>query len=508
MSGRHSSPQRGLAATRSPLAQGRFGRMFRNLHPAKFGPTEADNIANLSALADQMSAEFDGPLDGPDGEESGIPALYTYLGQFIDHDITFDPVSVLIKAQDPDGLIDFRTPALDLDNIYGRGPGDQPYMYDGLKFQLGEVLTGQGISDAHDLPRFAGRALIGDPRNDENSIVSQLQGLFHRFHNRMVDNNPSLSFEDLQQRVRFHYQYMVLNDFLPRIVSASVLDQLKTGTHYDRSKLKFFHWRNTPFMPVEFSVAAYRLGHSMIRPGYRLNAADDMLLPIFPAPGFPVGLTGFQTMAPGRAIDWGRFIDLDVRAYGGDGQDDANKRRLQFAYRIDPSLVNPLSNLPPAVAGDPPSSLGLRNLERGWRLGLPSGQSVAHAMNIVPIPDSEILIGKAVDEQDPGVVPMRIDQIANGAFANNCPLWTYILAEAAHHQIAVAIPATGGPATITTPQLGPVGGRIVAEVMLGLIFGDGSSMLSLNPNWAPVTGPGFKLKDFVAYSLGQGPNLH
>ena len=504
---RHSVTPRGLDATRSRLFQGRFGRMFRNLPPAVFGATDDDNVANLSALADKMSATPDPAKDGPDGEESGIPALYTYLGQFIDHDITFDPVSLLTKAQDPDGLVDFRTPALDLDNVYGRGPGDQPYLYDGLKFRLGDPLQGPGAPDATDLPRFGGRALIGDPRNDENSIVSQLQGLFLRFHNRMVDDNGGLDFETLQQRVRFHYQYMVLNDFLPRIVGAPLLAALKTGGHYDQGKLKYFHWHDFPFMPVEFSVAAYRLGHSMIRPGYRLNDDDTMLLPIFPTATQPVGLTGFQTMGPGRAIDWGRFIDLDTRAYGGDGMDAQNKQRLQFAYRIDPSLVNPLSELPPAVASNP-SSLGLRNLERGWRLGLPSGQAVAKAMHLTPMKDSEILIGKAVDVQDPGVTPVPIDQIANGVFAKNCPLWTYILAEAAAHKVAVAIPATGAPGPINTPQLGPVGGRIVAEVMVGLMFGDPSSMLSLDPQWAPVTGPSFALKDFVAYALGQGDPLH
>ena len=471
MAPRHSAPQRGLDATRSSLSQGRFGRMFRNLPAAQFGRTEADTIANLSALADAMTSDFDAPKDGPDAEESGIPALYTYLGQFIDHDITFDPVSVLTKLQDPDALIDFRTPALDLDNIYGRGPGDQPYMYDGLKFRLGETLSGQGVPDAHDLPRYAGRALIGDPRNDENSIVSQLQGLFHRFHNRMVDDNPQLTFEQVQERVRFHYQYVVAYDFLPRIISAAVLDELKTAGRYDRHKIRWFHWRNLPFMPVEFSVAAYRLGHSMVRPGYRLNDADSVLLPIFPVKshGLPDGLTGFQNMGPGRAIDWGRFIDLDSRPYGSDDKNDANnKRRLQLAYRIDPSLVNPLGELPPDIASDPPPSLALRNLERGWRLQLPSGQAVARAMQLPVLKDLEILINKAVDQQDPGVEELPITKIANGAFANKCPLWTYILAEAARNKTQGATPATGGPASISTPQLGPVGGRIVAEVILGL----------------------------------------
>ncbi len=514
MSSRHAIPPRGLNATRSPLSQGRFGRMFRNLTPAKFGPNEADNIANLAALADNMVGDFDPPKDGPDAEESGIPALYTYFGQFIDHDITFDPVSSLTKQQDPDGLIDFRTPALDLDNLYGRGPNDQPYMYDNNgKFLLGETLTGTGVSNASDLPRFKGRALIGDPRNDENSIVSQFQGLMLRFHNRMVDDNDTLSFQDVQQRVRFHYQYVVLNDFLPRIVAASVLNDLRTGGHYDRSRLAYYHWKTYPYMPVEFSVAAYRLGHSMIRPGYRLNDADNMLLQIFPDPNNPDNnaLTGFRSMGPGRAIDWGRFIDIDTRAYGveDDSTNPDNKRRLQFAYRIDTSLVDPLRKLPPEVASNP-SSLALRNLERGWRLGLPSGQAVARAMHQTPLTDEQIVIGRAVDNPDPAGDPqVPIASIANGVFKGNCPLWTYILAEARQFQTAVTVPATGAPANgINTPQLGPVGGRIVAEVFLGMMFGDASSVLSLDPNWAPVTGPDFQLKDLVAYALGQGAPLH
>ncbi|WP_369721230.1 heme peroxidase family protein [Bradyrhizobium sp. LLZ17] len=512
MSTRHAITPRGLNATRSSLSQGRFGRMFRNLTPAKFGANDADNIGNLAALADNMVGDFDGPKDSPDSEESGIPALYTYFGQFVDHDITFDPVSSLTKQQDPDGLVDFRTPSFDLDNVYGRGPGDQPYMYDNSgKFLLGETLTGAGVSNANDLPRFKGRALIGDPRNDENSIVSQLQGLMLRFHNRMIDDNDSLSFQDVQQRVRFHYQYVVLNDFLPRIVHASVLNDLKTGGRYDRSKLAYYHWKTFPFMPVEFSVAAYRLGHSMIRPGYRLNDADNMLLQIFPDPNNPDNnaLTGFRAMGPGRAIDWGRFIDIDTRAYGvdGDGTSTDNKRRLQFAYRIDTSLVDPLRRLPPEVASNP-ASLALRNLERSWRLGLPSGQAVARAMHVTPLTDEQIVIGRAVDHPEAGDPQTPIASIANGAFAGNCPLWTYILAEARQFQTAVTIPVTGTPVTLNTPQLGPVGGRIVAEVFLGMMFGDNSSVLSLDPNWAPVTGPNFALRDFVAYALGQGAPLH
>jgi Animal haem peroxidase len=507
MAQRHSTPIRGLMSTKnSPLFQGRFGRLFRSLPPAQFGRNEAENLDNLATLGAKMSATFDPPTDGPDPEESGIPALYTYLGQFIDHDITFDPESSLQKQDDPDALTDFRTPAFDLDNIYGRGPDDQPYMYDndGKSFLLGKPLTG-GDPKATDLPRNSAtpaRALIGDPRNDENTIVSQLQGLFHRFHNRTVKDNPDLRFDQIQKLVRFHYQYVILNDFLVRIVQSDVLDALKPTGQYEEKNLKFFHWKNEPFMPVEFSVACYRLGHSMIRPGYRLNDDDANLLPIFTTPdavkgGFKDDLQGFRAMESNRAIDWGRFVDIDTRPNDGD---TGKKKRLQFAYRIDTSVVNPLSNLPAIVAANP-SSLAQRNLERGWRLGLPSAQHVAQAMGVTPMEDKDILIGKGVDKQDPGDPPIvSIDTIAP-VFKNNCPLWTYILAEAMKHQINVQIPVQG-KVSITTPQLGPVGGRIVAEVFLGLMFGDNHSLLSLERTWQPKVTP-YTLKDFVNYALGK-----
>src|SRR4051812_29718011 len=274
---KHGVLLRGLdSVPRSQSHEGRFGRMFRHLPPAQFGRSEIQNTDNLRSLGDAMSAKFDLPFDGFDPEEGGVPSLYTYLGQFVDHDITFDPASSLQKQNDPEALVDFRTPAFDLDNVYGRGPGDQPYIYDNSDaFLLGDALQGGGDAGAKDLPRNAAaqgrrRALIGDPRNDENAIVSQLQGLFLRFHNRKLQDNPGISsFETVQRLVRFHYQYVVLNDFLPRIVHSSVLDQLKTNGKYDAHKLAYFHWKNAPFMPVEFSVAAYRFGHSMVRPGYR-----------------------------------------------------------------------------------------------------------------------------------------------------------------------------------------------------------------------------------------------
>jgi hypothetical protein len=496
--------------------------MFPSLPAATYGKTDAESQAALKALGKAMTSSFDRPKDGFDAEESGIPALYTYFAQFVDHDVTFDPMTTLMKHSDPDALTDFRTPALDLDNVYGRGPGDQPYMYDkgGPKFLLGDNLD----NGARDLPRNNAdprRALIGDPRNDENSIVSQFQGLMLRFHNRVADHNRKLEFPDLQKIVRWHYQWVVIHDFLPKIISEPVLEGLKTNGKYDKRKLKFFHWKNQPFLPIEFSVAAYRLGHSMIRPGYRLNDDDDTLLPIFPIPpgtiddipnGISDGLTGFQELAKNRGIDWGRFIDLDgdVRSYGDDPDkvkpaNAAMKSRLQFAYRIDTSVVTPLSVLPSSVALDPPPSLPQRNLLRSFELGLPTGQSVAKAMGIAPLKDDEIVIGKAVDEPSGDDVVGKLSDRQFSAFHGKCPLWTYILAEAALTKTTVTIPVKEKE-KITTPQLGPVGGRIVAEVFLGLLLGDSDSFLNAEPDWIPTIrekGKNFGLRDIVAYSLAK-----
>jgi hypothetical protein len=509
----HGKFPRGLKTTISSRnLQGAFGRMFRELPAATYGNTDEENRTNLRKLGELMTARPDEPKDGFDPEESGIPALYTYFGQFVDHDITFDPMSTLMRHSDPDALIDFRTPALDLDNMYGRGPDDQPYLYrTSREMLLGEPL-GNGV---HDLERNSkDRAIIGDPRNDENSIVSQFQALMLHLHNRVAETCTRMDLAEVQQTVRWHYQWVIVHDFLPKIVSGDVLRALQNDEgNYDKSKLKFYHWRNDPFMPVEFSVCAYRLGHSMIRPGYRLN--DATLLPIFAGKNESThkSLVGFKAMPKTHLIDWGRFIDLpgDRRPYGGDPDKvkrptQAMRHRLQFAYRIDTSLVSPLSDLPRSVVKDRPPSLPQRNLLRSFELGLPSGQDVARAMGEIPLEDNEIVLGKAVDHPKRGDVRGSIKTLPkklHDAFEDNCPLWTYILAEAARTRRSLAIPVKEEGMTITTPQLGPVGGRIVAEVLLGLLFGDGTSFLRAEPKWKPwlVKDVDFTLGRLVNYAL-------
>src|SRR5439155_1658736 len=304
-------------------------------------------------------------------DDPGISAGFTYLGQFIDHDLTFDPASSLQKQDDPDALVDFRTPRFDLDCLYGRGPDDQPYLYedDGVRMLLGRPLTGNPHDpNTRDVPRNSPapgspkRALIGDPRNDENVIVSQLHATFLRFHNRLADRQAIFSLD----------------------------------------------------------------------------------------PNVP-NLTGFREFPAQWAIEWNLFFALGPAPRHG-------KRRRQPAYKIDSSLVDPLGSLPPQVASQV-SSLAERNLLRGLRMGLPSGQDVARRMGVPVIPDDRLRVGKATEEDAAANIHL-VD--ISPKFRNKAPLWYYILAEAQQAFVNNQTPI----------RLGPVGGRIIGEVFVGLLLGD------------------------------------
>lgn len=555
----------GVRGDQTPIFEGRFGKMFPDLAGSIF---ESKDLTELGVAMtadpervseDPNKAEFFLPAATPeteaDGEEnSGISAGYTYFGQFMDHDITFDPVSVLQGRNDPNALVDFRTPALDLDCLYGRGPADQPYMYepDGKTFRLGRLLS-QGFhqpATARDLPRFAGnppddnrpaRALIGDKRNDENVIVSQLQGLFLRFHNRVVRENDGISFEDAQRIVRWHYQWAVVNDFLPTIVGPATMDKIwpewtPTGAGGSLPALKYYDAGSEAYIPIEFSAAAYRFGHSMVRPIYRLNtnltggkdpqkASAEEIDPQHIDGRFFVfanvqerGLNGFDAFPSQWAIDWSLFFDMD----GSAGK--TGKQRLQPAYKIDTSLVNPLGFLPefstpPFGAGGDlgiptmqpkeqdktsPSNLAVRNLWRGNSMGLPSGQVIAKAMGETPLAPEELFVGKAQTKDDGTPDDIQLAKIAGGRFVAESPLWYYVLAESNaqwRRQIAGKTPAEANAIAVT---LGPVGGRIVAETLLGLIVAGKNSYLKQDPSWRPTlpsSKASFGIADLISYAL-------
>ena len=470
----------------SPQFEGRFGRLFRTLPPARFDEEDLKSLA--SAMIAEAEARPTSEDENDDEENTGTPddpgisAGVTYLGQFIDHDLTFDPASSLQKQDDPDALVDFRTPRFDLDCLYGRGPDDQPYLYedDGVRMLLGRPLTGNPHDpNTRDVPRNSPapgspkRALIGDPRNDENVIVSQLHATFLRFHNRIADllHGADADFHTVQRLVRWHYQWVVLHDFLPTIIGRpmleSILPHLARGTSIlqDRPDLRFYHPRREPFMPVEFSVAAYRFGHSMVRPIYRLNTTLADRQVIFSLDPNVPNLTGFREFPAQWAIEWNLFFALGPAPRHG-------KRRRQPAYKIDSSLVDPLGSLPAQVASQV-SSLAERNLLRGLRMGLPSGQDVARRMGVPVIPDDRLRVGKATEEDAAANIHL-VD--ISPKFRNKAPLWYYILAEAQQAFVNNQTPI----------RVGPVGGRIIGEVFVGLLLGDRHSFLNQAPLWQPI----------------------
>jgi len=530
----HGAAPRGLArAPQSSLTQGRFGRMFRNL------PVYAHRPETLATLGGLMIQPVEDPFDKDLGlvdedentatlegsDELRLPAGYTYFGQFVDHDITFDPVSSLTRQNDPDGLTDFRTPRYDLDSVYGRGPADQPYLYeaDGLRLRLGDPVSANPSFAGPDLLRAPGsvpgdrRALIGDPRNDENLIVSQLQVTMIKFHNKVVQHlqgTSGISGDDLfklaQKTVRWHYQWVVVHDFLPRIVGdatiADILDDtgravFPSGGPGDlgpiEPKLRFYHYDDEPFMPVEFSVAAYRYGHSMIRPSYFINDIAHTDPPIDGTTRIRLflhgatehqALNGFGPLASQWGVQWKYFLPGIV----GDAANPRDQFLPQPSYKIDAELVNPLSTLTDATAAPEvlftgadqslAQDLAIRNLLRGLQLGLPSGQTVAKAMGVEPLGDADLLAD---------LVGGPLPDDAKADLAGNAPLWYYILKEAE---------VRAGSA-----HLGPVGGRIVAEVLLGLLLGDPLSYIQVEPRWKPelpgaATGK-FTLSDLVNFAL-------
>jgi hypothetical protein len=428
---------------RSSIDSGRFGRLFRRLSPM---PDPGEPV--LRDLANRMR---DGMAPGgwggaPTGGDNAIPAGYTYFGQFIDHDITFDPISSLQRQNDLDALTDFRTPRFDLDSLYGSGPDDEPFQYvpgtHGLRF-----LVEPNTNEIEDLPRNSqGVALIGDPRNDENTIVGQLQLAFLKLHNKLgqeVLQDPAVAdidkFKETQRRVRWHYQWVVVHDYLKRVIGDEMFDRLWTvgDDGLPEIKRRFYRPKTKPYMPIEFSVAAFRFGHSMIRGIYNLSAqvTDRPIFVAGPLPNPFADLRGFRPLPPGWTIDWSLFFS-PVDAGG------------QASRLIDSNLVPPLHELP-VVDGE--TSLPFRNLLRGVRLGLPSGQDVARYLGVQPV-----LSGTDLGAPEP------------------TPLWFYILKE------SELTPGIDGH------HLGPVGGRIVGEVLLGLLEGDPLSFYSVDRGWQPT----------------------
>ena len=467
---------------------GNFGKMFPTATP--FRPTTDDGLIALAGAMTETSG------NDPEGN-AAIPAGFTYLGQFIDHDITFDKTVGLPQIDDPQTIEQARTPNLDLDSLYGFGPGSEVdgAMYEGAAgsevFKIGLTVVGGGDpSIPADFPNDLNRhaedqaAFIPDPRNDENLVVAQTHLAFMKFHNQLIATLPPTEengggngdggdgryygneggnggggggggrslFDRARELVTWHYQWIVLHDFVKRITQESVFnDVLANGR-------KFYRFEEVgngkAFMPIEFSVAAYRLGHSMIRKGYDYNR-------VFRPGGVAVATlqllfrfsSGGDLPVPSDWImDWRRFHE--VGDFGGVG----NFTKINPARKIDTRIADPLTDLIiPGKVDSPPASLTVRNLLRGSRLGLGSGQDIAGLMGITPLTAAELTTGHAGQA------------VGDNGFKDQTPLWFYILKEAEVQE--------------NGERMGEMGSRIVAEVFVGLLQGDPNSFMS--KGWTP-----------------------
>ncbi len=465
-----------------PGRSDRFGRMF---HLPPFAePTPAIRAA-LSALGargglldarDQLSA---GPvalivdpllnLHNPnhDTETAGM----TFLGQFLDHDMTFDTGSRLGQPSNPRRSVNARRPYFDLDSLYGAGPAASPLLYDPADRARLRIESG-GLYE--DLPREAsGRAIIADPRNDENVVLAGLQAALILAHNRAVDlvraAQPDLDtdavFDEARRQLTWHYQWIIVHEFLPQVTGPALVDRLLAhGTAYYRPQ------RDDAFIPVEFQIA-YRMGHSMVRPSYRSNFTGSGGAPTFAfifdstqeGAAAPADLRG-GVRGASRFVGWSTFfrfpgLEADVRP---------NKR-------LDTHLSTPLFQLPlgAIAAGAPPLSLAERNLLRHLTWMVPSGQAIAARMGV------------------PALTRAQLSELAavHPRFVTATPLWYYVLKEAEVAEQGL--------------RLGPVGARLVAEVFVGLLQSDSTSYLHADEPFVPSFGatPGvFTMVDLLNFA--------
>jgi hypothetical protein len=387
-----------------------------------------------------------GACDGADlaDDDSGVAAGWPFFGQFIAHDITADRSPLTHRA---DATVrNFRLPRLNLECLYGAGPVGGPYLFD--HDDPAKLLLGPG---GVDLPRNSqGVALAGDPRNDVHIFVNQLQVAFIKAHNVLVDRlrtdgaDPPGVFDDARRLLMWHYQWIVLHEFLPTVVGPDLMDRLLTHGLTLKALVR------EPRIPLEFAEAAYRYGHAQIRQRYRVNATSGDV-PLFP------DLIGFRPVGPERALDWSHAFDLPGRP------------PAQRARRMDGRLPASLITLPEAITGETadPShrSLATRDLLRGIATALPSGEAIARAL---------------------GEEPLDRGEVGLDGWTGETPLWYYVLREAA---------ARGGG-----DRLGPVGGRIVAETLVAIVEADPESYRAVQPDWRPTLGatPGvFGMSDLL-----------
>jgi len=477
-----------LAGMRAPLPTS-YTRMFARL-PAQ-GVTNPRLEQGLIELGSKMIAA---PTDRPDPDDPPPMQGYTYFGQFIDHDLTLDLTPLDAATRNVEHTRNFRTPFLDLDQVYAGGPNLSPFLYrsdspsGAERFLIGEtahaVWQGQNVSSSvNDLPRNPqGIALTGDPRQDENLIIAQLHVAFLKLHNRVLEYlecgrmqnvgpEGATLFEQARRLLTWHYQWVVRHDYLRQILDQNVFGELP-----EDGKARRTSSRAEFQIPVEFSAAAFRFGHSMVRNEYLINekhldaSLKDDLLQLTGTPG--TARRAAPSLPADWVIDWKFFFFIEsepdvvrhssaIHTALAAGLHHLGEQRKLFNV---PMVRRIQSASHRKIQPKQEPRLPVITLSRGARIGLPSGQSVA----------------KRIARQRPGARIIEDEEIAHGPheetlrkyrFHEDTPLWYYVLKEAEVLQKGA--------------RLGPVGSRIVADVITRALASDADSYIRVNPNWTP-----------------------
>lgn len=479
----------------------KFCRMFPNLDSFKPERAKLELLGEAMADVSAIGMASDNPPDSP------IPAGFTYFGQFVDHDISRTEADVGdaiagVRAADPLDVDNIRTASLDLDALYGKGPGQETFYADATRFLIGTADAasfGNAPELPNDLPRGpqsapdkGGPANIGDNRNDENLAVAQTHLALLKFHNKVADDGSQPDgFGDVRRVVRQHYQSIVWHDFVSRLVDPAIYADIETnGRNWYRPSDQVNN--DDLCMPLEFSVAAYRLGHAMVRNSYEWNrvfqtggqAGIATLVQLFQFSGGSGNLSPSSPAGPGNdhlpanwVANWNRLYDFAPI-------DGASDDKLNFARPLNTVLAAKLGDLEEFRSIPEPAlrNLAVRNLLRGSQLGLPTGQAIAQTIGATMLDPADIAAGPH------GKI------IKDNGFDTETPLWFYILKEAElQHQ---------------GNNLGDVGSTIVAETFHGLIDASEDSIFA-GSSWTtslPSVDPNkFTMTDMLHYVDDRDP---
>lgn len=364
------------------------------------------------------------------------------FSQFLAHDMTFEVTSSLLPGKTADQFVNERTINLDLDCLYGQP--NQSFYYDQKDRDKAKLLLGKHYKfhgrQWYDLLRNQQHiAIIPDARNDENIIVSRFQALMIRFHNKVVDylrecGEKENIFEKARRLTTWHYQWLIVQKYLRGMMDPTIFRSiLEEGCQY---------YTQPTALPLEFSGAAFRVGHSQSLDQLHINATTEVEL---------LKLGAFEQME--EYVDWRYLFDF------GDG-------KVQFAKALDTKIANSFHRIPFISSDDPfEKSLPFRNLKRGVSYQLPSGEQLAQRLQYEPV---------------------WVEETAQ-LNLQGTPLWYYILREA-------EILGEG-------EHLGPVGSTLLGECFFTILRHDDRSYMKIHPRWHPQFGRAgkFDFSDLIQF---------